>query len=77
MISILGRDQLFDITPGDDLCAGTLIGIIAAVHDATSNLKFLARVFQACREALKASEKIFSRRGAGFDMDNLSIQLTN
>jgi hypothetical protein len=38
-------DQPLDIMPGYYLCAGTLIGIIAAVDDVASNAQFLARFF--------------------------------
>lgn len=65
------HDQPLDIAPGYDHCTGTLIGVIAAVHEVASNGQLLAGVFQARGEALEVREKIRRRRGAGFDLDGV------
>jgi hypothetical protein len=67
----LSHNQTLDFAPGYYLCAGALLGIIAAVHDVASNTEFLARVFQAHGKALKVPEKIRRRGGARFDLDGI------
>lgn len=57
--------------PGYYLCAGTLIGAIAAVHEVTSDWQFLACAFQANWKTFKIGKKIPGCRSAGFDFDGI------